>query len=196
MVVSQQLRLESCSPLFCGPASISHHRLVYKTPRRGLTFQKGPGGEEQDGLHDALQAATASPRETSFPRQCQPCSHPHVLTRPAQPRRQTGSTHRQHPATPACPGHASPADARAACRHRCGGRVGTPARARGMCRRAPTTRRALWTQMPRKTTPAGRQLRLGLEKQPKASKEKQNSEVHECLGGKKRKKKTPSYTQR
>lgn len=64
MVVSQQLRLESCSPPFCGQASISHHHLVYKTPRKGLTSQTGPGGEEQDGLHGAVQAATASPRQT------------------------------------------------------------------------------------------------------------------------------------
>lgn len=36
----------------------------------------------------------------------------------------------------------------------------------------------------------------GLGKTSKASKEKQNYEVHECLGGKKVKKPLPSYTQR
>jgi len=71
MVVSQQLGSEPHSPLFCGPASISHRHLVYKTPGRGLTFQTGPGGEE-DELHSALQAETTSVRETSFPGKADP----------------------------------------------------------------------------------------------------------------------------
>lgn len=49
-MLSQQLGLELHSPLFCEPASTSHHHLVCRTPRRGLTFQTGPGGEEQSAL--------------------------------------------------------------------------------------------------------------------------------------------------
>lgn len=89
---------------------------------------------------------------------------------------------RQHPqpasCPPPCPGCVNPLDFPTT--FWCGGCVGTPACA--------CTRR---TQMPRKTTPAGRQLCLGLEKHPKLQRK---NRIMKCLGGKRKKKSTLLHT--
>lgn len=104
MKVEEQLRLEFCSPLFCEPASTSHRHLVYKTPRRGLTSQKGPGGR-RTGWVTWCSASSRGPGEMSLCHyvtvslcQCQPCRHscPHGA--------RTGTlAHRQHPQAAPCP---------------------------------------------------------------------------------------------
>lgn len=96
---------------------------------------------------------------------------------------------RQHPQAascpPPCPGCVNPLDFPT--RFWPGWCVGTPACA--------CTQQALWTQMPQKTTPAGRQLHLGLEKHPKPQRKNRIMKCMSVLGEKGKKKNPPSYTQ-
>lgn len=117
----------------------------------------------------------------------------------AQALQQTGSTPGQCPATPPWPGDTNPVDVHPTFWHRQGRRVGTLAHTRGICQRTPTTRQALGMEMPRRTTPAERQLCLGLEKHPKLQRQNRIMKCTSVLGEKGEKKKTPkptpSYTQ-
>lgn len=185
MKVEEQLRLEFCSPLFCEPASTSHRHLVYKTPRRGLTSQKGPGGR-RTGWVTWCSASSRGPGEMSLCHyvtvslchcvSASPADTP-VLMGPGQAHWHTGST---LPTSPSClcesPGFPQHILARWVCWH--------PACA--------CTQQALWTQMPWETTPAGRQLRLGLEKHPKTQRK---NRIMKCMSWGRKEENPPSYTQ-
>lgn len=96
--------------------------------------------------------------------------------------------HRQHPQAascpPPCPGCVNPLDFPTTFWP--GWCVGTPACA--------CTQRTLWTQMPQKTTPAGSQLHLGLEKHPKPQRKNRIMKCMSVLGEKGKKKSTLLHT--
>lgn len=59
--------LDLCLPLFCVPASISHHLLAYKTLRMDLTFQTSPvwgRGREREGMLMVINMSAQPPRTT------------------------------------------------------------------------------------------------------------------------------------